>query len=65
MNATSLDRLSSKNQGSFPAQEVEKHFKIKRFYANRAYKEAKDNRHLGIFLMSRAALSRCRPTARA
>ena len=46
MYSASLRAFLSKNRDTFPFQELGKIMKIRRFYENRAYQEAKDNSDL-------------------
>ena len=46
MYSASFGTFLSKNRFTFPLQELRKIVEIRRFYENRAYQEAKDNRDL-------------------
>ena len=46
MYSASFGAFPSKNRSTFPIQELGKIVKNRRFYENRAYQEAKDNRDL-------------------
>ena len=46
MYSASFGAFASKNRNTFLIQELGKSMKIRRFYENRAYQEAKDNRDL-------------------
>ncbi len=46
MYSASFGAFPSKNRSTFPIQELRKSMRIGRFYENRAYQEAKDNRDL-------------------